>query len=257
MIVVKPCGGLSNYLRVVLSWYSYAKSINSKLIVIWEVNDTCNGFFLDYFEETNGITFVRDNSNNYHINYSGTSAKNGYIRNIKYHEILKPKKYINKIVKKKIRKINGNNINNITYEYERKIIIKGGKKGTNNKMQKNKKVQNKYYSIHIRRTDHIDLAKSRNKFTTDKEFHTFINKNKNKNFYIATDDPKTYNAFKNRHKKNIKFKYHETNDSEFRKTSMRDAIIDIYMCVYADKFIGSGYSSFSNLIKSLRKEKNL
>lgn len=264
MIVIKPGGGLCNYLRVVLSWYSYARSINSKLVVIWEVGDgsscRCNGFFLDYFKEINGITFLRDNGKNYPIDYSGHHAKNGYIRNIKYHEILKPKKYMNKIIKKKIQKINGNNVKNkinITSELERKIIIKKVKNCKNNKqLQKINKVHNEYKSVHIRRTDHIDLAKSRNKFTSNKIFNNFINKN-NKNLYIATDNIKTYNAFKKRHREKVKFKYHKNNEESFRKTSLRDAIIDIYMCVYSDKFMGSGFSSFSKLIMSLRREKNL
>ena len=37
-----------------------------------------------------------------------------------------------------------------------------------------------------------------------------------------------------------------------RKTSLRDAILDIYMCVSSEKFMGSGYSSFSDFIECLR-----
>ena len=37
-----------------------------------------------------------------------------------------------------------------------------------------------------------------------------------------------------------------------RKTSLKDAIIDMYMCVYSNDFMGSDYSSFSDIINRLR-----
>ena len=45
MIYIIPTGGLCNYLRVVFSYNEYAKSINKKLTVIWNVTKECNGFF--------------------------------------------------------------------------------------------------------------------------------------------------------------------------------------------------------------------
>ena len=39
-------------------------------------------------------------------------------------------------------------------------------------------------------------------------------------------------------------------------TDLEDAIIDIYICTEADKFKGSGWSSFSGLIQLLRKQNN-
>ena len=40
-----PTGGLCNYLRVIFSYYEYAKTINCKLIVVWKKTNACNGFF--------------------------------------------------------------------------------------------------------------------------------------------------------------------------------------------------------------------
>ena len=53
--VIKPSGGLCNYLRVIFSYYQYAQKINKKLVVIWTVTRFCNGFFLDYFEPVENI----------------------------------------------------------------------------------------------------------------------------------------------------------------------------------------------------------
>lgn len=108
-----------------------------------------------------------------------------------------------------------------------------------------------YISVHIRRTDHIHLAIKNNCYTTDEYFIDFLDKS-DKNIYIATDNKKTYNKFKVKYQERIKFEYHQTNYKSLRQTSLQDAIIDIYMCVYSDDFKGSGWSSFSDLIKSLR-----
>ena len=62
----------------------------------------------------------------------------------------------------------------------------------------------------------------------------------------------TYNKFKTKYKNRIKFDYHETNNNRLRKTSLKDSIIDIYMCIYSDDFMGSGWSSFSDLINACR-----
>jgi hypothetical protein len=97
------------------------------------------------------------------------------------------------------------------------------------------------------------LAKKNNRYTTDDEFIDFLDKSdNNKNIYIASDNEITYNKFKKKYQNRIKFDYHKTNKSAIRQTSLQDAIIDIYMCVYSDDFMGSGWSSFSDLIKMLR-----
>ena len=97
------------------------------------------------------------------------------------------------------------------------------------------------------------MAKYNNRYTDDEEFINFLDKSdNNKNIYIATDNKITYNKFKKKYQNRIKIDYHKTNNNSLRKTSLQDAIIDIYICVYSDDFMGSGWSSFSRVIKSLR-----
>ena len=219
--VIQPTAGLSNCLRVVFSYYYYAKSQNLHLIVIWKVTSSCNGFFLDYFEEIDGITFYKDNYSNFKINYTGYN----------FHKKFNPyKKFIYKELKLKPYLIY-----TLT---KKKSIIKN------------------YISVHIRRTDHVTLAKKKKLFTNDEEFIKFINENKNnKNIYIATDNHNSYNKFKKLYQKKVKLYYYNTT-SDRRKTKLREAIIDIYMCVLSDKFKGSGYSTFSDLIISLKSNVN-
>ena len=215
MLTIKPQGGLCNYLRCILSFYKYTKSINSELNVIWVKTDACPGYFLDYFEPLKGINFITDHTQ-LTIDYSGSGQKMNY--NPDYSE-LKLLPYMNEKVQERIQLL-GNN----------------------------------YISLHIRRTDHTELAKDKNRFTSDDEFMKFIDKqDKNKNIYIATDNKETYDIFKQKYTDRIKLDYHKINENCLRQTTLEDAIIDIYMCVYSDKFLGSGWSSFSGAITSIRK----
>lgn len=215
MITIKPTGGLCNYLRVIFSYYEYARSIISELNIIWIISEACPGYFLDYFEPIPYMNFIESIEKDVKIDYTGCGTKENF--KPKY-EKLKLKPYLEEIVSDKLDILNKN-----------------------------------YISLHIRRTDHIILAKKFNKYTDDEEFINFIDtSDNNKNIYIATDNEITYNKFMTNYPNRIKFDYHNTNNNSLRKTSLQDAIIDIYMCVYSDNFKGSGWSSFSDLIKTLR-----
>ena len=160
--IIQPKAGFSNCLRVVFSYYQYAKNKNLHLIVIWKVTTACNGFFLDYFEEIDGITFYKKNYLNFKVDYTGFWFNKRYspYKMFIYNELkLKP---------------------SLIYKITTNLC----------------KI-NKYISVHIRRTDHIPLAKKKKLFTTDEEFINFLNINKkDKNIFIATDNHNTYNNFK-------------------------------------------------------------
>ena len=211
MVTIRPIGGLCNYLKVIFSYYEYARKNNLKLNVIWEKTNACPGYFWDYFEPIPGIRFI--GKKDAKIDYTGCEVHEHH--RPKYDK-LKLKPHMKKIIFDKINKLNKN-----------------------------------YISVHIRRTDHINLAKHNKCFTTDKEFINFLNKS-DKNIYIATDNTKTYEKFKKKYQKRIKLKYHKTNVKKMRQTSLRDAIVDIYMCIYSDDFKGSGHSSFSTFIGIVR-----
>ena len=215
MITIQPTGGLCNYLRTIFSYYEYTRKNNLELNVIWIKNSSCPGYFLDYFEPIPHVSFKENVDKDVKIDYKGGVP----MKNFKpKYDKLKLKSHLEKIVFDKLDILNKN-----------------------------------YISVHIRRTDHTALAKKNNSYTNDEEFIDFLDKSdNNKNIYIATDNEITYNKFKEKYQNRIKFDYHKTNKSTQRKTSLQDAIIDIYMCVYSDDFKGSGWSSFSGLIQNLR-----
>lgn len=221
-MIIKPTGGLCNYLRVVFSYYYYALSIGTELHVIWNVTDACNGFFLDYFEEVPNIHFyksIQELENIHKIDYSGCSAHPDFYHNRNIYDKLILKSYLKDEIKKRM---------NI--------------------------LENDYISVHIRRTDHLRMMSNKSReHTKDEEFIDYLN-NFDKNIYIASDNKETYDIFKKKYNERIKIKYHEETES-LRRTSLKDAIIDMYMCINSDNFMGSYYSSFSDFINKQRQYK--
>lgn len=216
MITVTACGGLCNRLRVIFSYYNYAISNNETLTIIWnEDNDVTKKSFLEFFEPVHNITFLSNNKDKLPIHYHGVYCCKGYPP---IYDKLKIKPYIQDIINQRISVI-GN-----------------------------------YIAIHVRRGDHVQHAKNRNMFTEFEDFCNFVNKEKkDNNLYIATDTKNTWENFFKKYKEIIKFPFPKQNPQrQKRRTNLIDSIIDIYMCVNASKFLGSGWSSFSELIEQLR-----
>lgn len=215
--LVQPTGGLCNYLRVVFSHWLYCKKEGIPLTVIWEVTSECNGFFLDYFEPLEGVTFLKENSG-LPVTYSGNRWQqeyNPYQRFI--YEGLKPLPWLQE-------KINA-----------KKVML------------------GNYVSVHIRRTDHVWLAKAEYHYTSDDEFIEFIKMYPNENLYIATDNRLTQDQFHALfHDKMLATDFIESSDS-LRQTNIEQAILDIFVCANSLHFKGSGFSSFSATIYQMRE----
>ncbi len=221
MIYVIPTGGLCNCLRVVFSYNEYAKSINEKLTVVWLITQACNGFFLDYFEEVPNINFIKNIPENVEITYKGCS-RHPNIYPVNYAELI-PLPYIKKVINTKLDCL-----------------------------------ENNYIAIHVRRTDHISylVYYKKDTITSDESFMDFIDNNsKDCNLYIATDNADTFNTYKSKYNDLVKIRSSIYKLDNYRQTSLQDAIVDIFMCVLANKFKGSKLSSFSDLINNLRKKK--
>lgn len=222
-IVIQCHSGLNNRLRVLFSYYKYAQLLNKKLIIIWKSNDKCPGYFLDYFKSLKNVQFYENNNNNFKIDYVGYNWNekfNPY--KIYIFQDLQLKPNLEKIIKNKMKKMK------------------------------------KYIAIHVRRTDHTNNYNEDIKqlLTTDKEFIDFINQNKNYKVYLATDNKDTQDFYINKFKNKIVYNKKIVKTSDLRQTSLKDSIIDMYMCINAEKFKGSYRSSFSGFINQNRKHLN-
>jgi len=221
-IVILPTGGLCNMLRVTFSYYMKALSENKKLIVIWIPTNACPGYFTHFFNRPNNMEFITTFqeyklSQPLLIDYNGCSVHPNFNTPLMYSK-LSPSTNVLKQVQ-----------NNITI------------------------LENKYIAVHIRRTDHIEMAKSEKQFTTDDDFIHFLDSYPEYNIYLATDNCTTQNLFYEKYKSRIKtIKFINPSQTRLRHTSLEDAIIDIYTCVNASVFKGSGYSSFTDLINDIR-----
>jgi len=201
--------GLCNRLRTLCSFYDYAKINNEKLYVNWEIDEDCPGHFLDYFEPLDGVVFNENNA----VKSNGRWMRDrNPFAGYNIYKDLTPKKYILDEIKilKKILKKN-------------------------------------YTSIHVRRTDHNLSRDGKNVFVKDSVFFDFLNKS-NCNIYLATDNFKTQEKYFIRYKKRMPFVKFITGTGK-RQTPLIDAVIDIYMCIESQNFLGTPWSSFTSFIK--------
>lgn len=227
-ITILPRAGFCNRLRFLFSFKYKMKQedIKKKLVVIWPVNNQCNGFLWDVIKPLNNCWSLRENKNNFKINASSCGPIPLY-KNCNYlkDEPFKPR---HNIYKRLIKLINS--------------------------------MSNKYIALHIRRTDltgHLKHKKMQHMETSDQSFIDFIKKNKKYKIYIATDNRETQIKFKKLFPKRVVFNKEIHNINSHRKTSLADAVTDIFMCALSNKFKGTFYSSFSEFIQLMRRDNNI
>jgi hypothetical protein len=227
IVHIQPIHGLSNRIRVILGFLK-SKS-GSKLKVYWINDYTCNGNFTDIFEPIDNVEIIENPKNLPKMDYYGLEE---YPVILERHNILYSLQEHKDIYKKlKLKK----NLNDIVNNFIKVNNLENG------------------ISLHIRRTDHIELATMNKKFSEDEEFHDFINKfPKDTPIFLATDNKESQEKFMDRYKGRI-FIYKKIEDNNnHRKTSLEDAAIDAFIASRIKNFKGSGYSSYSELIETLK-----
>ena len=206
--------GLCNRLRVLCSYYQEAKKQNKELRVQWERDKNCPGHFLDYFKPIEGVSFGK-------VDKKASKGKwhpdfNPYEGHDIYKDVLIPSDPIQSEV---------NHLARI--------------------------MRNDYTAIHVRRTDHILNRNGKNVFKPDSEFFKFLDKTDNR-IYLATDNFNTQKVFYEKYAKRITFIKFIIKEG-FRHTPLDDAVIDLYLCINAKTFDGTPWSSFTGLIKHIRR----
>lgn len=227
-IVVRPTEGLCNKIRVIAWAYDCAKQLNKDLFVEWGrikgKNNRCPGHFYALFKKIKGIHFFPNDrfKEQPKADWSGNDAPNESINKsaqtqINFAKLLKPVDEIKE-------KINSN-------------LSKLGPR---------------FISIHIRRVDGDKQVMQKNRREYE-EYINFIDSYPNHNIYIAADNRDSQLFFQKKYKERIKsIKIIEENNN-LRKTSLEDAVIDMWTCSHADHFMGQPSSSFSAWIKILIK----
>ena len=230
-IVIKlpQASGLCNRLRTIFHFYNKLKK-NETLTVVWYwCSGGTPGEFFDYFNKLPNLNFTKDTVRPILYMGNGGGGHEGALETPTYKQ-LKPNKIITDIV-----------------DLEKENL------------------KNNYIAIHLRQTDFVGVPRryiekqakflgytkenyERGQFDI---YFNFINKHPGKNLYISSDNEQSYNLFYNKYKdtriinSNIIF----LNSNLRRNTSLKDAIVDLYMCISADYFQGAKYSSFTDFIK--------
>ncbi len=196
----------------------------------WDKSNACNGHFLEIF---NNINFLKWVKNDVEV------PKN--IKRFKgQHSVPNVFKMFNM---------------NIDTETEcmifnllkfKKDIIEEGNKYIKNNFGKNT------IGLHVRRTDHIGLAKKRGNYTSDSYFfdliENMVKKDKNIKFYLSTDNLKTQELYKKKFGEYIIIRIQiNKSDNNLRHTSLKDAGIDLYLLSMCHHVEGSFHSSFSRV----------
>jgi hypothetical protein len=226
-ITIFCSSGLSNRIRTILGFKAVCDKFNKKLNVIWISDNTCNGNFTDYFKGINNVKFF--NTKIEPIDYLGQSSikniLNFYFINKKEHEL-----YSDIILKKHIKE----KVDNFVEQYNIKNCI----------------------GIHVRRTDYTGnfIGKLLNGSNNDNDFFEYIDKySKGNPFFIATDNKETQTIFKNKYGKRALFYSKIKDNNNLRKTSLENAIIDIFILSKCKKIKGTNKSSFTDFAINLKK----
>ena len=107
-----------------------------------------------------------------------------------------------------------------------------------------------YQAIHARRTDHVDHSRRYGHHTTNEELGDWMRPQAGP-LYLATDCLDTREWFASRFRTYGPRPVRVTG-YDVRSTTLRQAVIDLWMCVGASAFRGSWFSSFSETIEAIR-----
>jgi len=112
--------------------------------------------------------------------------------------------------------------------------------------------KNNTIGLHVRRTDHIGLAKGHGNYTNDEYFfkviETEIKKDSTVVFFLSTDNRNTQDLYFKKFPKNVViYKKIKKLENSFRHTTLFDTGIDISLLTYCKHVEGSFHSSFSRI----------
>jgi hypothetical protein len=217
MTRIRAFGGLANRLRVVLSY----RAAFGPLEIVWRPDgEIAYGRFLDVFEPLHGVTFLDEA-------ICGTKTLDPYPA--------APADWQRGYSELRLRR-----------EWEAKLTYLLSPTVD-------------YSAIHIRRTDHVQLAKACGTYTDDDAFRKWLRACES-TVYVAADNGTTQAAYlaylAEAGRASIVYEVipeHPDQDKGGRRnTTLAHCAVDLFACVRAKSFMGSGESSFTNLVHTLR-----
>ena len=216
--------GLCDRLRMIFSYLRKVQLTKSKLTVCWQPNTKCNGHFLDVFEPVDDIVFTEDSFN---VDYNGWQPARGF-----HPEDRHPHIFI---------------YQDLTLRKELQVEV--------NRLREE---MGKYVAVHVRRTDKTWNAPGYpglKKLTQDVEFFQAIDNSGCESIFLATDCMDVQHVFKERYGDRLFWAEEILPTEKLRQTSLEGAGIDLFTCIFANKFVGGKLTGFSRFIEQYRHYK--
>jgi hypothetical protein len=219
-----PIGGLGNRLRGILS----ARAAWGEVEVIWAASPAVSGgSFTDVFEPIERVVF--------------THAGNGHAHDLLYSEW-------------GYDKMTSGILEDAPDGWTRDYLDLRPRPALQARIDKLRAgLGGPYTAIHARRCDHTTHAPRFGHFTTNEELIQWRQSQPDGPTYLATDCPETIHAFVQRFPS---LHCHRTPERvqgyEVRPGTLADSVIDLFVCVAAERFKGCWVSSFSETIDLIR-----
>ena len=249
-IMTKSDGGLSNRIQVMTStmYLSQKKHQNCSILMLWNANKHCNGYFYDFFQPIINFHFINESQYEYLLPFSIANYvkyKAASFRNILQHYGIK---FQSTLITNRVEKSIVLAFRPVQHLYDQiKLFVK-------------------YHSIcnisgvHVRRTDLVTSLRSQNKshmLTNDEVFYEFINKRPIlEKVFLMTDNDETQRKYINHFGTNKIIIYKNIQSSvntfELRHTSLSQAVTEIFIMAHTKLFRGTGMSSMSRFIRQLK-----
>jgi hypothetical protein len=212
-LVVVPTGGLGNRLRALFSYLVTARAQHRTLQVYWKPDPDCVGHFLDAFCPVPDVQFLQRPPAQFDYRGGGVCPQAGPLTAHTYAQLVPQPELASRIAELASRP--------------------------------------PYDAVHVRRTDHVALAKQVNQFTPLVVFERFISDSA-RAVYLACDDRATQQQLVQTYGTKV-FTHAAIGASrQLRQTSLKHAVIDLWLCAGGVQFLGTPYSSFSGVIWALR-----
>lgn len=248
-------GGLANRLRTVAGFYFVAKCVKRPLYVQWLPDDACPAFFSALFQPIDNVHFVSGKKDcdavlftDEIFKFAGQTTIRAILQD--FESFLLPKKPIDELEQSALEFYAQltpiENLINIIEKQKPSFDI------------------DVVYGLHVRRTDHIELAINRvGSYTTDEEFFSIIDRHllesPTAKFYLSTDNGGTQKTFRARYGQKVVFWYKDIDcepicdvkKNNLRHTSVEHAVIDLFLLAQCKSIYGSTWSSFSTCAKRI------
>ncbi len=252
MLVLQPCGGLCNRLQAIASAYALSLKLQKPLHIIWEKYPLLDCDFHLLFKKNQSFSIANTSQPHWLFRQFKKLANN-----VQYESFIYLKKFEHLVLNQydftQLDKYNSTYIvgYNKFYPFEDYNIFQPLPK-LQKKMNELLSNTENIIGLHIRRTDHIHAIQ----YSQTNSFINIVKKELSLNpkvkFFLATDDPKEEQLFKNLFPQKIII----NSNKDFNRSSIKgiqDAVVDLYTLAATQKIYGSYQSTFSETAAEIRQ----